>query len=262
MKNYIKLITITALAVIFTVSAHAQSALFAGKDQSPAIRIYNGYTGTLSVACNVAGSNFAVVANGQVNTAIAGLVFTNATELAKAFGSITDAANRAYAICDVSQCLPTDTIRNKMVASSNTVAAGGWITINFDTTQCAFYQVSVPRGVMYAPGSASAIVDPQRGANIGFNVTRIYGQPTGTGTVTVTAYVNTNTVWQKVIASPTYVLGATATGDTIRSDAVDLDASTQIRVGPTDSLIIRATRATSTLPSTGNIGAALETRGL
>ncbi len=255
------MLAVAVVALFGAATSNAQSFVFATANTSPAIRIYNGYTGTLSIACLNKGSNFTVTANGQAQS-IAVTAFTNAASLAQALAAVTDASSRAYAYVDTSQCLPTDTMVGKLVTASNSVAAGGWIRLYYDTQANAFYQASVPKGVIFAPGQSFQVPDIDRGANVGFVVDRIYGQPTGTGTVTVTAYVNGQAAWQRAYTSPTYALGATATGATIQVDSVNVDEATSIRVGPTDSLIIRAVRATSALPTSGNIGASLNPRGL
>lgn len=259
MKKLINIIVI-ALGIGLTAPSvvHAQSQLYALGSTGVAIRIYNGYTGSLSIACLNAGSNFAIVANGQANT-IPVTAFTNAASLALAFGSVTDAANRAYAVADISQSLPTDTIVGMLTASSNTVAAGQWIRFYYNTTLTKAYQAGIPRPLLVAPGQSFQVLDVDRPNLTPLVVTLLQGQPIGTGTVTVAAYVNGATVLSRVIQSPTYLLGAGNTN--VASEDVQFSIPAQIRVGPTDSLIIRATRATSA-PGTGNIGATVVPQGL
>lgn len=259
MKKLINIIII-ALGIGLTAPSvvHAQSQLYALGSTGVAIRIYNGYTGSLSIACLNAGSNFAIVANGQANT-IPVTAFTNAASLALAFGGVTDAANRAYAVADISQSLPTDTIVGMLTAGSNTVAAGGWIRFYYNTTLTKAYQTGIPRPLLVAPGQSFQVLDVDRPNMTPLIATLLQGQPTGTGTVTVAAYINGQPAYSRTILTPTYVLGAGNTN--VASEDVSFSLPTRIRIGPTDSFILRATRATSA-PATGNIGATIEPQGL
>lgn len=251
MKNLISITLLASVLALFAgTSRAAQNQKYVGEDGSVAVRIYNGYTGNVSLTVNNSGTSVVVVADGCTNTITTG---TNVSLLASALAAVTNRDGQAYLVVDSSQALPSDTcIGGLLTATAATVLPGAWGSIYFDTSLQKFYQVSWPSGVWFKRNLSELIVDPLRPDNAAFNVTKIYGTPSGVGNVTIAAYIGTNQVYGKTYVSPI----AYGAGFTNTSEVIDVDIGTG--VGPVivapqgKSLIIRATRATSA--SGGNLG--------
>lgn len=250
MKHLINVLVIVGALFASSITAQAQNQKFVGANASVALRIYNGYTGSVSYTVANSGTSVVVVAEGCTNTITTG---TNVSLLAAALAAVTNSSGYAYLIVDSSQSLPSDTcIGGLLTASAATLTAGQWGSINWNTSLCKFYQVSWPSGVWFDRNSSLTLTDPARPDNAAFNVTKIYGQPQGTGTVTVAAYIGTNQVYGATYTSPIgYGAGLTNTTETLTLNEGN-GADPLILVPAQKSVIIRATRATSA--SGGNIG--------
>lgn len=251
MKNLIN-ITLVALVALFAASSSraAQGQKYVGANGSVALRIYNGYTGDVSLTVANAGTSVVVVADGITNTITTG---TNVSLLGSALAAVTNSSGQAYLIVDSGQSLPSDTcIGGLLTASAATVKPGKWGYIYWNTALCKFYQVSWPSGVWFARNSSVTLTDPDRPDSGAFNITSIYGSPAGTGTVTVAAYIGTNQVYGKTYVSPT----GYGAGLTNITEVVDVNIGNGVApvvVAPQGQpVIIRATRATSA--GSGNLG--------
>lgn len=244
-----KKLVISAIALVaLAFNTQAQSLQFKNADESPCIRIYNGYTGTLSVVIQgTGGTQYVATVDGLATTIAAK---TNVSLLASAIAAVTNTSGSASLIVDATVSLAADSTVANVLAGTYTALAGRWVTIPWDTSQCKFYDVAVSQGTWF-DANGRALIDPSRPANNPINVSNIYGQPTGTGDLTLGVYVAGSLVWQKIVTSPVYVLGAGGTN--VAVDVVTLNESVNIPVGGQQSLLIRASRATTA--TTGNIGA-------
>lgn len=254
-----KLIAIIVALVATAITASAQNAGQKYVGANPvALKVYNGYTGSLVLAVNAAGTNVAVTVDGLTTTLT---VYTNFTSLCDAIANVTNRSNEKKLIVDNSQSLPTDTAVGQLVSSTQTVAAGAWAYANWNTSLAKWYQVSYPSGVWFEQNLSQTLVDPERPDNSSFNISSIYGFPNGTGDVQVTVYIaQTNVVYQRTITSPIYVEGAGGTN--VASHAVNLDiggGGVPVAIVPGQkSVIVRATRATGA--TGGNIGIVTTTK--
>lgn len=169
-------------------------------------------------------------------------------ELAAAIVALTNASNEAKLIVDQSQSLSTDSTDGELLAGTYTAAAGEWLEVLWDTSACLFYQVSFPKAPFF-DASGNEIVKGQR-VPVPFNIDKVFGEPTGTGNVTLSVYVDGSTKYTKTYTSPFYVLGAGGTN--VASQVINIDESPGIPVGSQNAVIIRAARATTA--TTGNLG--------
>lgn len=247
MKNLTKYLAIGIAALFAASAAPAQSVHYIGTDDTaPALRIYNGATGTATFAIQgTGGTQYVATVDGLATTIAAK---TNIALLAAAFAAVTNEGGYAKLTVDSSYALAGDSTVAMILSGTYTAAPNTWVTIPWDTSQCKHYDVAIPsRGlkVDYAGDKIGA----DRPVASKFNVTRIYGDPTGTGSATVKAYVNGVEKFSRVIPEQ-YVLGVGGT-NTLDSVIV-VDIETALVVGSQDSFLARIIRGTTA--AGGNIG--------
>lgn len=147
--------------------------------------------------------------------------------------------------------LAADTISNVVLAAANvSLADGQWHeVVKWDTSQSKTYNTC-----SYGDGASARWL------------TTLYGNPGGTGDLTLNVYLDGTEVYSKVITSPYYV-PAQITSTTNTNTAINVvnvwenlgSATTYgIYVAPKSKCLIRATRATTA--TTGSIGGLLTTK--
>jgi hypothetical protein len=244
-----KSIIIAAIAALFALGAQAQSIHYNGTDDTvPAIKVYNGYAGALSIVVSGSGTGLVVTVDSLANAINGDGNDDTVAELAAVIQAVTNTSGQAKLVVDTSWALGTDSTDAELLNGTYTAASGAWATIPWDTSAAKFYQVAIPSRDPIHDRNGDQILAGRYPATA-FNVVRIYGQPTGTGSATVKAYVNGSEVFSKVIAE-SYVLGAGGTN--VLDSVINVDESVTIPVPAQDGVIVRASRATTA--AGGNIG--------
>ncbi len=238
---------IGAVLVAGAFALNAGELVSEGADGSAALRVKSS-AGALSIAVTGQGTNLSVVIGGHTN-AVTGC--TNAAQYVAAIVACTNASGTKTLSVDDGASLSTDTLLANLLTGTYTADENQWAELLWDTSQCKFYQVYLPKASV-SPGSTA------------LKVTRIIGEPTGTGTVTVNVYVEKVEKDRRVFESPYYVLPATwlsdgnavSTNANTSVDTINLDIPVEVTKGSSQGVIIRATRATTA--TTGVLGVSVE----
>ena len=237
---------ITALIALFVSTASfAASIHYASADGSPAIRVYNGYTGTVSIVIttNGAGNNMSVTLDGLANALDGSGNTDTVAELAAAIAACTNRAGTAALVVDTDCALGTDSTDGELLDGTYTAVAGAWLEIPWDTSAALHYDV-------YIPDTAAGGVARQTQTKL----KSVYGNPGGTGAVSLDVYLDGALAFSKPFIEPAGVSG-TNDAAVVISNTVDLQSDVNIPVG-TKSILVRATRATTA--TTGMLGIVLE----
>lgn len=243
-----KILSIIAAALFACGSSYAQT-LFASADASPALRIYNAYTGTLTVVVSGAGTQALVTADGLVNTVDGSGNTDTIAELTTAIAACTNASGEAKLLVDSSISLSADSTDGELLDGTYTAAAGNWLELPWDTSAALQYSACIQKAPQFSPGT---MIDVSKRWHVPGVVKNVYGDITGTGNVTVSIYVNGVAKYSRVITSPKYELGAGGTNVANNSVSLSDVKIPEIAYGPQDAVLVRAARATTA--TTGNIG--------
>lgn len=249
MKKFVGLFVCALMASV----AMAQVVKVKGADGSAALRIYNGYTGTLSVAVLGSGTQLTVTCDGNVNTITGTGSDDTIAELEVAIAACTNAAGEKKLSVDSAMALAADSTDLELLTGTYTATAGNWATLLWDTSVHLSYDLYFPTSVM----------QPGQGA---YEITSIQGQPTGTGNVTLSIYIDRVLVDQQVYVSPVYVnaaswisagSNASVTNANVADAIVNLNYKPNgLRCTGAQPVIIRAARATTA--TTGIISATVK----
>lgn len=238
-----KFYIIAILSALFAFTGFAASIHTEAADTSPAIRIYNGYTGTVSIVIttNGAGNNMSVTLDGLANALDGSGNTDTIAELAAAITACTNASGQIKLVSDTLCSLGADSTDGELLNGTYTATTGKWLEIPWDTSAALFYSVYVP-GQKY---------DSTRTQN---TLKTAYGTVTGTGDVTLNVYLNGTLAWAKALPQ-TYALDTNGSPVAV-SSAVDLPVDIDIPVGASQSVLVRAVRATTA--TTGMLGITVE----
>ena len=244
MKNLgIKTAVIVAVLAIVGWQAQAANVMSVLADASPAFKVYNGYTGTLTY---VVGSDTTIQTNtvtcdGNVNTYLANDALTNGTIalLAANVAASTNAAGTKSLKVNSEPSLAADVTIGTLLPGSYSAVKGAWLTIPWDTSECKFYSLYLRSRTYGAVGA--------------YRIGKILGNPAGTGDLTLSVYKVGVLISQKVITSPVYVNPATLLvgGTNVSTNTlgivaiVNLDEEVGIPASGSEAIIIRAARATT-----------------
>lgn len=259
MNKLFGVVALIAAIAFWTGPTWAAQIVSKSTDQSIAFRVYNGYTGELSivmssgatlvtnsVTCDGLTTTFSVRTNGS----------TTVSDLTDDIAACTNKSGTASLIVDTDPSLATDTLN--MLAGTYTAAAGKWVDVLWDTSTCKHYDLYLPDR-QYVTGVAPYILK------------MVNCVPGGTGDATAYIYKGGTEVARKVITSPVYVNPATwmtpyAAGTTDVSavytnsftadNNVTLDWLLNMPFTGKDAVIVRVTRGTTA--TTGIIGAVIE----
>lgn len=239
MKKFTMIIALIALTgIVNAASIHYEAA-----DSSKAIRIYCG-TNTVTAAIYGAGAaaTNAITINGTVNTIDGSGSIDTIAELAAAIAACTNASGAAVLTVDTDCALADDSTDGELLTGTYTKDAKGWIEIPWDTSAALHYDVYIP------DANAGGIRNTQA------KLAGVYGNPAGTGAVTLNIYKDGALVWQKFYAEPS---GVSGTNDAIVviSNGINIEEKVNLPIGD-KSILIRATRATTA--TTGMLGASIE----
>jgi len=243
MKKSMKYLSL--IAVLFmAVSLYAGSGWTDADGASPLLVRYldNDHVGTITVAAGVV----TATDDGTANA----LSFDAAGTLDDVLNHINSATNASgeknfqamyWAGIAADSCLTNYLV----VAAATTIKAEWNDVILWDTSNCLHYDCVGSQPSPSTLGAGTAIG--------GFNITKIFGEPTGTGDITVSVYVGGNRKYLKFYESPVYVLGvaaATNVASTYIAPEVDLDEG--IAVPPYQVAFVRMACASSA--TTGGCG--------
>jgi hypothetical protein len=233
MKKSTMIIALIALTgIVNAASIHYEAA-----DSSPALRVYNGGTETLTINIYEAGAaatNTVVI--GSTSTTIDGSGTTDTVaELAAAIVACTNSAGGTVLATDTDCSLGADSTDGELLSGTYTAAAGAWLEIPWDTSAALHYDVYIPDTA--AGGIRTSV------AKIG----TVYGNPVGTGNVTLSIYKGGTLAYQQLLPEVYAYSNNTAT--------VALPVKIDLPVG-SESILVRATRATTA--TTGMIGITIE----
>lgn len=247
-----------ALTATVALAAGSGSTHVRQNNQSSAIDIYNGYTGTLSVVVSTNGSGVDVTVDGLASQ-IAIAITNNIKWLTPQILAVTNRSGTAGLVVDNNMSLDSDTLRTNLLDGTYTALPGKWLSLLWNTTNSHLMNVYIPKGGPFYERDGDDI--PARRTPVKYVVKSVFGQPSGTGNVTLSAYQNrTNLVFLKTFQRPYYENAPnTATGDTtsVVNQLVELDEDLGVVIGSQDSFFLRAERqTTSTAP--GLIGLYIE----
>ena len=253
MRGMIKIAITSLLLIAGTQLVQAQGRELFGtpaysvEDTSMVYRIkYNGS----STACISNTATTVILVDGTVSTTLTTLGTSNTVNgLMTAMMACTNSAGAKNFQVELLCAISGDVISNNVIAGTIILNDGQWHeAVKWDTSQCLHYD-------------ACSYGDEQ-GRRW---VSTIYGQPGGTGDLTLNVYIDGNRVYDKYITSPVYV-PASITGITNLNTAVNYvnvyenlagHTSYGLLVPPKSKCLIRATRATSA--TTGGIGGLIST---
>lgn len=242
-----------ALAAALLVTGQIWAAQIVAKaaDESAALRVYNGYTGTVTIVVATNGEQVSVVCDGYTNTLTAGTSYDTITELADGIAACTNAAGTASLRVDSNPSLLADSTDDELLNGTYTAVTGKWLELLWDTHVHLSYDLYFPSR-SYQAGIGAYILE------------KINSVPIGTGNVTASVYKDRVLIAQKVITSPVYVNPATwVDGDTngytnsFTADAnVTIDWIVDLPFTGSEPVIVRVTRATTA--TTGNSSAIIK----
>ena len=244
-----KLIGIMAVLVFVVGVCSAQVVVSKVEDSSVALRVYNGYTGTLTIAVASGGAgNYTVTCDGLANT-VAGSTITSNADVSAAIVACTNTAGYRKLVVDAAPSLATDVLNAHILTATYTALPGKWLEILWDTSTCLHYDLYFGAG-KHGFGA--------------YTISRIVAYPGGTGNVTAAIYEDGVLIAEKVVTSPVYVFasilltgGTNVNTNTLGVDAVvNIDWPLGIRSLGAKPIIVRVSRATTA--TTGVISAITE----
>lgn len=245
-----------ALLVAFCLMATLTHAAGSGSthvslnNTAPALDIYNGYTGTLTVAIVTNGAAMTVTADGlATSVALNGSGTNNIKWLIPKFTAITNSDGDASLVVDANMSLDSDLIVTNLLSGTYTAANGQWLSIPWNTTNANLQNLYIPSGGPFFERDGDEI--RARRTPLKCVIDEIFGEASGTGNLTVSVYVDrTNLVYYKTYQSPRYELGTIADGTGIVTNAVinlvDFRDNPSAVIGSQGSAFIRLHRATTT----------------
>lgn len=257
MNKLFGVVALIAAIAFLTGPTWAAQIVSKSTDESVAFRLYNGYTGTLTLVVSPGATpTNTVTCDGNATTRI----LTNGADTVATLGAFivacTNAAGAASIEINSEPSLSTDTIN--LLAGTYTALPGKWVDVLWDTSGCKHFDLYMPSR-SYQTGVAPYILK------------MVNCVPGGTGDATAYIYKGGTEVARKVITSPVYVNPSTwvtpyAAGTTDVSAAytnsytadnnVTLEWLLNMPFSGKDAVIVRVTRGTTA--TTGIIGAVIE----
>jgi len=246
----VKKIIISAVIALFAAfGAQAQTVHYNGTDDTvPAFKVYNGYTGTLSMVVSGSGTQILVTVDGLENTVDGSGNTDTIAEIQAAIVAVTNTSGTASLVVDSSYSLSTDSTDGELLDGTYTAVAGAWASVPYDTSAAKFYQVAIPSRDPKFDRSGDEILAGRIPA-VSFNVKRAYGNPTGTGNATLKVYVDGTEKYSQVYPEG-YVLGLGGTN--ALNSVIEVSEELDLPVGAQDSVIVRILRASTA--AGGNAG--------
>tara|TARA_R110002110_G_scaffold336074_3_gene546633 strand:+ start:10225 stop:10956 length:732 start_codon:yes stop_codon:yes gene_type:complete len=243
MKKEMKILTWSALLIALSVPAYAGSVWNAADSASPFVVRYTdaAKVGTIEITA----TGIVATDDSNANTLAYSASENSLTEVLAWINSATNATGTKNFEAKIWGGIGSDLVTNGYfgVLSENTLTKEWDYDVKWDTSNCLHYDSAA--GVMV--GST-----PVQAGKIG----RVFGDPIGTGNVTLSIYVDGSVKWSRLITSPVYVLSADATVNVAETSSA-FDYEVNIDVG-TQPAFVRASRATTA--TTGGIGLSVDAR--
>ena len=244
-----KKLVLIVLAMVFVAAGLAQaqsSYAWKSEDASVAIKIRMNSSDTVTGWVN--GAN--IYLGDVTDTAAVITVPTSntASDVCGKINAVTNASGTRIFNAYVWEALSSDTLTNKVVTNTFTVAKNG-------DTDIAKWSTAAYKNYTVIPDV------PIGGKGVGgYAISRVQGNPGGTGNVTVNVYEDDTLLFQQTVDSPLYVqpqlivndTNAITTNAAINTVSLGIDTG-GIRIGAGKRGLIKVTRATTA--TTGGIGA-------
>ena len=242
---------VTAIVGLFAVSGIAgpkgESQLYYTSDNSPALRINNtskDYKCTITIFSDDCATNTVVIGSTTTTIDMSGTSVDTIAELAAAIRAATDDDGDTPLVVDdyVGAVLASESVDGELMVEVTTIERASWGSVNWDTSDTHHFRAGVAKK---AYGGFRGIT----------KVKSVYGSAGGTGDITITASINREEVYRKVIESPVYSWSAAGTTETWAEDDVSMgviDVDLDLVVGPSDCLVVSVDRETT--GTTGGIG--------
>jgi len=199
-KRFTQIMILAVLLACFGWTALAGSAWNEADTTAPfAIRYMDAdNVGTITVTSNTV----VLVDDGNTNTITHATAYNTLTEYMAGVNAATNTSGTKNFEAVYWCGLAADAIAtNSLVALSATTLTRQWsYAVKWDTSTCLHYDSAVGAMIQTTPVAAGKI-------------DRIFGDPIGTGDVTLSIYVDGSKKWSRLIASPVYVTpSSTSTG--------------------------------------------------
>ena len=238
-KTYMKILAGVVILLALCIPVDAGSVWNAADTAAPfAIRFTDDdVTGTIAVTSNILyladDGNLNTITYSDTNT------MNELDEMIAAINAVTNTSGDKNFEATYWAGIAADTVTNLYLESmSTTTITRQWsYAVNWDTSVCLHYDSAVGTMVGTTPVAAGKI-------------DHIFGDPIGTGDVTLSVYVDGSVKWSRLITSPTYVATAVSTTNVAEASAA-FDYEVNIPVG-SQPAFVRAARATTA--TTGGIG--------
>lgn len=243
-KGGCRLITALAVMVLLAGQAVAGSIVSKAYDAGIALRVKNSFTGDLSIVVATNGEHIVITCDGNATTLTAGTSYDTISELAAGIAACTNTSGEASLTVNAEPSLAADSTDEELLDGTYTAVSGKWLNLLWDTSAAKHYSVYLPSRT-YQTGVGA------------YRVSRVVGEPTGTGDVTLSIYKAGTLVNRQVITSPIYVPGTGgATNSYTADNTVNVDWDVGIPFGGDEAVIVRAARATTA--TTGILGAVID----
>lgn len=212
------------------------------EDTAPSMRImYNGTGQTNFHASFLSTTVTVTLTEGVVSSNITLVLSKSWTNILNEIGTFTNASGKSNWKAELLNGELTDTLSNKVIAVSLT-----------DMTDGKWHEV------MKYDTSVSLTFDTCKSKDLGgYLVKSIWGEPTGTGNITLQAWIDGTEVFKKTQVSPTYI--ASSTGSNDQANVIHfMRENMNVYVGKNQRFHARFTRATTA--TTGTIGIETEVK--
>lgn len=236
-------LAVFAMAVLALPSWGANALYSEVQDTGPAFVLYNGDDSamTLVVTTNGAAPDMTFTVDGNANTVDGSGNTDTIAEFTAALLACTNASGATASSLglrvDTKASLLTDSTDGELLDGTYVAAAnGGTVEVLWDTSAAKFFSVYIP--------SQDANAIPFGYINPGGTITRITGQPGGTGSATTSVYIDRTLVFQEV----------STTGTT---HTINYNTEVAIPFKSSEAVIIRQSRATTA--TTGVLSATVVT---
>lgn len=243
--------SILTLAVIAVAGfVFGAELIYEAADGSAAIRVYNNGSESVSItiASGGAGAANTVVIGTTTNTIDGSGAIDTVAELAAVIGACTNSAGSMVLIVDTDCAVSTDSTDGELLDGTYTAAAGAWAELLWDTSDTLSYDLYLQ------DESTAAWTKTRRGFA---TIDKVYGNPLGTGDLTVSIYVGGTKVWEKLCVEPDLISATNDAVIVVNNNIPELPLTDLgIPVPANKPALVRMKRATTA--TTGHVGMCVE----
>lgn len=245
MKKVLTLaIGVMLVAGILRAADITEAHIYEAHDSSPALRVHNNGTekATFYIYEDSGATNKIVIGTTETLLDMSATAIDTVSELASAVRAATNSAGETPLDTDVKCVAATsETVDDELLVNTSGVSieGGDWgDAFIWDTSDVKHYRIYVP------PSGKGQTRKSALAKSVKMNAG-------GTGNITVKGYINSTEVFSRIVVSPTYVLAATATGNTAQATAADevgpanLDVDLGIYIGISQGFLLSIDRATT-----------------